>query len=150
MNIEGIQFGTSKVKKGPPKISDYKRLSKAMKPLADMLSKYPDKSDGEDYEWELKGNSVKTTTHKTEDGITVILEHDELLDGHLEDTVEEYLSARSPVDLFDEVDLGTHTIIKNGDSSVIVKGNITRDMKFYCWKDGEWVNRINSKDKITK
>tara|TARA_R110000772_G_scaffold149939_3_gene260617 strand:+ start:1071 stop:1397 length:327 start_codon:yes stop_codon:yes gene_type:complete len=65
-----------------------------------------------------------------------------------EETIEEFLHGKKPIDLYDDMTVSGYNVIRNGTNGVVLKGMITRDMRHYCHDGEKWVNRINCKDTI--
>lgn len=98
-----------------------------------------------------KVEEIKKVEKIIEDRTTVVDEtesHRSVIMNLTEDTILDYLSTNKPIDMYDEMMIDNHTIIKMSDTAIMVQSHETKEQTFYCYREDTWINRFNSKDKI--
>lgn len=136
MNIPGITFGSVKQKVT----------------VVDCPGDFEENVDWDrDYTGESTEMEIEIETHPlldTEDKSNPTESHRFTIMQFSEETIEEFLHGKKPIDLYDDMTVSGYNIIRNGTNSIVLKGIITRDMRHYCHDGEKWVNRVNHKDTI--
>lgn len=143
MNIPGITFGS---------IKDSKKFTTQKVTVIDCPGDFEENPDftreytGESYTADVAIEKNPLLDAKTKGPATI--SHRMTIMNFTEESVEEFLKDKKPIDLYDDMTVSGYNILRNGTNGIVLKGMIARDMRHYCHDGEKWVNRVNVKDTI--